>query len=208
MLMGSQIIVFDSQETKPYRNDPGIAAMNELMNAYQTDDVHRYEAVLSSNRDILDDPFIAENIDEVTRSMRMKTVLKLVAPYTRFTLGFVAKQLKISIEEVQDIVGLLIVDKRLKGSIDQEKGIVELEAAGDQQRTEATAQWATAAGALWRPVVHEAEGFRADESGVGGTFINPLTASLADFDSTKKQNMRNMGAFGKMRGKQKKNSGR
>ena len=204
MLMGSEINVFDSQETKPYKNDSRIAAMNELMIAYQNDDVHRYEAVLKSNTDILDDPFIAENIDEVTRTMRMKTVLKLVAPYTRFTLAFVAKQLKISVIEVQDILGLLIVDGRIRGSIDEQLGIVEVEGLQDTERSEAMAQWAAAVGALWRTVLHDSDGFKADESGIGGTFIAQGGTPLADFEASKKQSLRHAPIFGKSKGKQRK----
>ena len=71
MLMGSDINPFDSQETKPYKNDPRIAAMTELVDAYQRDDISQYETVLKKNQDLLADPFIAENIDEVSRNMWM-----------------------------------------------------------------------------------------------------------------------------------------
>ena len=125
MLMKSNINPFDSQETKPYKNDPRIAAMTDLVDAYQRDDIHRYESVLQNSKDMLADPFIAENIDEVTRNMRTKGVLKLIAPYTRFTLAFIAKQLKISTSEVQDIVGFLSVDRKLKGKINQSSGSYE-----------------------------------------------------------------------------------
>merc|ERR1711981_191918 len=97
------------------------------VDAYQRDDIHGYEKILQSNTDLLSDPFIAENIDEVTRNMRTKAVLKLVAPYTRFTLEFVSKQLKISLTEAQDILGFLIVDKKLHGKMDQQAGTVEVE---------------------------------------------------------------------------------
>ncbi|KAL8883646.1 MAG: hypothetical protein Q9192_007062, partial [Flavoplaca navasiana] len=103
MLMKSEINPFDSQETKPYKNNQQISAMTDLVDAYQRDDIQRYETILQTNKDVLADPFIAENIDEVTRNMRTKGVLKLIAPYTRFNLAFVAKQLKISVAEVQDI---------------------------------------------------------------------------------------------------------
>ena len=113
LLMKSDINPFDSQETKPYKNDPRISAMTDLVDAYQRDDMHKYESILQNNKDVLADPFIAENIDEVTRNMRTKGVFKVVAPYTRFTLAFVAKQLNISVTEVEDIVGFLIVDGKL-----------------------------------------------------------------------------------------------
>lgn len=165
MLSGSDINPFDSQETKPYQNDPRISTMTDLVNAYQREDIHEYEKILQNNQDLLQDPFIAENIDEVTRNVRTKAVIKLVAPYTRFTLDFISKQLKISLPEVQEIVGFLIVDKRLRGKINQQTGTVEIESSTDMDRVQAVKEWSTAIGSLWATVLNDGEGFKADESG-------------------------------------------
>jgi len=164
MLMGSDINPFDSQETKPYRNDPRIAAMTELVDAYQRDDIHRYELILQRNKDLLTDSFIAENIDEVTRSMRTKAVVKLVAPYTRFRLSFIAKQLNVSVQEVQDIVGFLIMDQKLRGKINQEAGTVEIESSTDMDRLHAVADWTAAVQSLAGYVLNESEAFRSEDS--------------------------------------------
>jgi COP9 signalosome complex subunit 2 len=165
MLSGSDINPFDSQETKPYQNDPRISTMTNLVNAYQREDIHEYEKILQDNKDLLQDPFIAENIDEVTRNVRTKAVVKLVAPYTRFTLAFISKQLKISLPEVQEIVGFLIVDKRLRGKIDQQNGTVEIEGSTDMDRVQAMKEWSTAIGSLWQTVLNDGDGFKSDESG-------------------------------------------
>ncbi|KAL8731562.1 MAG: hypothetical protein Q9181_004264 [Wetmoreana brouardii] len=175
MLMKSEINPFDSQETKPYKNDPRISAMTDLVDAYQRDDIQRYEAILQNNKDVLADPFIAENIDEVTRNMRTKGVLKLIAPYTRFNLAFIADQLKISVAEVQDIVGFLIVDKKLKGKINQENGTVEVDSNEELDRTHSMQQWISALDSLWRTILDEGEGFKADESqSLGGSAFSGL----------------------------------
>jgi len=182
MLMKSDINPFDSQETKPYKNDPRVSAMTDLVDAYQRDDIQKYESVLQKNKDVMADPFIAENIDEVTRNMRTKGVLKLIAPYTRFTLAFVAKQLKISIPEVQDIIGFLIVGQMLKGKINQETGTVEMESDSDTDRTQSMHQWTSAIGSLWATILNEGEGFRTDESshlGAGGA-SQSLQSMLGD----------------------------
>ena len=168
MLMGSDINPFDSQETKPYKNDPRIAAMTELVDAYQRDDIHQYETILQKNKDLLADPFIAENIDEVTRNMRTKAVVKLVAPYTRFRLDFIAKRLDISIPEVQDIVGFLIMDKKLRGKINQDAGTVDIESRADLDRMHAVADWTTAIHSLASFVLNESDGFKSDDAGMGG----------------------------------------
>ena len=210
MLMGSDINPFESQETKPYKNDPRISAMTDLVDAYQRNDIHRYESILQHNKDVLEDPFIAENIDEVTRSMRTKAVLKLIAPYTRFNLDFVAKQLKISIAEVQDIVGFLIVDKKLKGMIDEAKGTVEVESHSDADRTQAMQEWTSAIKSLWMTILHEGEGFKSDDSSqlLGGTAAPTFPSAHWDLEGLHSGGGRAANGWAKARAGPKRGGGR
>lgn len=164
MLMRSDINPFDSQETKPYRNDPRIAAMTELVDAYQRDDMHHYVDVLQKNQDILADPFIAENIDEVTRNMRTKAVLKLIKPYTTIWVSWIARKLRISDAEVQDIVGFLITDGKISGKVDQQSGILNVKSGGDIERVKAVSEWASALGNLYSAMFKDGEGFRVTEA--------------------------------------------
>jgi COP9 signalosome complex subunit 2 len=172
MLMKSTINPFDSQETKPYKTDPRISAMTELVDAYQRDEVHAYEQVLHNNQDILADPFIAENIDEVTRNMRTKGVLKLIAPYTRMRLSWIARHLKISEPEVQDILGFLIVDGKINGAVDQRAGVLEVVSDADRERTDALAKLSVSIEDLFGAVFKEGDGLSgdaaaADDPGLG-----------------------------------------
>lgn len=160
MLMKSDINPFESQETKPYKNDPRISAMTDLVNAYQRDDIHQYESVLQTNPDLLSDPFIAENINEVTRNMRTKAILRLIAPYSRLRLSFIAKSLQISSAEVQDIISFLIVDKKVQGKINQQDGTVHFEDDGDTERLISMQEWSTAIKSLYRTIFAEGEGFK------------------------------------------------
>ncbi|RMZ89789.1 hypothetical protein DV736_g2994, partial [Chaetothyriales sp. CBS 134916] len=164
MLMKSTINPFDSQETKPYRNDPRISAMTDLVGAYQTNDIHRYSSILSDNQDLLADPFIAENIDEVSRNMRTQAVSKLIAPYTRFTLPFVARQIKIPVSEVQDILGVLIVEKKLKAKINQENGTVIVNGADSIDHVQRLRDWTSAIEGLFTTVLNDGEAYRVDDS--------------------------------------------
>lgn len=167
MLMRSNINPFDSQETKPYKDDPRIAAMTDLVDAFQRDDVHRYEAILQANRDLLSDAFIAENIDEVTRTMRTKAVLKLVAPFRRFTLKFLAKKIQISVEEVQDIVGVLIVEGKLAAKINQEEGTVTIIKDANTERLTSVREWTESIRSLASSVLTEGDGFKVSEESSG-----------------------------------------
>lgn len=179
MLTKSTISPFDSQETKPYKNDPRISAMKALMDAYQRDDVHGYERVLQKNQDILGDPFIAENIDEVTRNMRMKGIIKLIAPYTVVRLDWIARHLNIPEPEVQDILGLLIVDGKVLGSVDQREGILEIDADADADRVQALKRLTVSISDLFSAVFKDADGFRSmdqpstDVQGIDLTGMSP-----------------------------------
>ncbi len=89
MLMGSDINPFDSQETKPYKNDPEIVAMTNLVSAYQRREVHEAEKILRENkRTILDDPFIKAYIDDVLRGLRTQYLIDTIRPYSRIQLGY------------------------------------------------------------------------------------------------------------------------
>lgn len=160
MLAKEDIDPFDSQEIKPYRSDPRIAAMTDIVDAYQRDDIYKYEDVLQKNTDLLADPFIAENIDEVTRNMRTKGVLKLIAPYTRMHLSWIAKQLRITEPEVQDIVSYLIVDGRVQGRIDEHSGTFEIDSREDEDRIKAIVTLSNAVGDLYTAIFKDGEGFR------------------------------------------------
>ena len=92
MLMGSDINPFDSQETKPYKNDPEIVAMTDLVSAYQRREVHEAERILRDNRrTIMEDSFIKGYIDELLNTLRAQYLLDIIKPYTRLDLGFLAK---------------------------------------------------------------------------------------------------------------------
>ena len=198
--MKSDINPFESQEVKPYRNDPRISAMTDLVEAYQRDDIERYESILQNNKDLLADPFISENIDEVTRNVRTKSILKLVAPYTRFTMSFIARRLKISEVEVEDIISFLIVDGKLKGRVDQSQGTVEIERKPDGTRMHALQEWTSAIQSLWTTVLSDSEGFKVEEisSSLTGLSGPPSFSEATHMGHDKRQ-----GIGGRHRGSQK-----
>ncbi|KAI9877027.1 MAG: hypothetical protein M1823_007173, partial [Watsoniomyces obsoletus] len=100
----------------------------------------------------------------VSRNMRTKAVLKLIAPYSRFTLQFVAKHIKIPISEVQDILGVLIVDKKLKAQIDQENGTVLVDGASNTEHLQRLRDWTLAVENLFTAVLNDGEGYRVDDN--------------------------------------------
>lgn len=128
MLMGSEINPFDSQETKPYKNDPQIIAMTSLVSAYQRRDVQEAERILKANRATIgNDPFVQFFIDDLLRSLRTQYIIDIIKPYTRMELDYLAKTLNVSRPEAEDLVVSLILDKKIKGKIDQVNGLLVME---------------------------------------------------------------------------------
>ncbi|KAI9750490.1 MAG: hypothetical protein M1815_001765 [Lichina confinis] len=162
MLVQSLINPFDSPETKPYKNDPRISAMTDLVDVYQRDDLHRYEQILRANLDLLSDPFIAENIDEVTRNIRSRAMLRLVKPYKRFGLGFAALKLDISVDEATEILAGLIIEGSLEARIDQAGGIVTVVDELELPQRGAVHSWNTAVQNMTYRMFAPHEGDRGD----------------------------------------------
>jgi COP9 signalosome complex subunit 2 len=124
MLGTSSINPFDSQEARPYRDDPEIAAMTNLVHAFQNNEIHKFERILQQNRSrIMEDEFIREYVEELLRTIRTQVLRRVVRPYTRISLAAISKELNnISIEDVENLLVGLILDGTLDGKIDQVSG--------------------------------------------------------------------------------------
>ena len=80
--MKSGINPFDSQEAKPYKNDPEILAMTNLVVSYQNNDINQFELILKQNRNnIMDDPFIREHIEDLLRNIRTQVLFIIFRLY-------------------------------------------------------------------------------------------------------------------------------
>lgn len=128
MLMKSAINPFDSQEAKPYKNDPEILAITNLVSAYQNNDINTFESILKSNqKSIMEDTFIREHIEDLLRNIRTQVLIKLIKPYTKINIQFIAKELNIDQNEVENLLVVCILDNTIRGRIDQVNQVLELE---------------------------------------------------------------------------------
>ena len=124
MLHASSINPFDSQEVRPYKNDPEIVAMTNLVDAFHSNDIKKFEKTLSKNG-IMNDDFIREHVSDLLRTIRKQVLLEVVQPYTRISLDALSKELNgISIKDVESLLVPLILDGKLEGRIDQVKGVL------------------------------------------------------------------------------------
>jgi len=130
MLMKSGINPFDSQEAKPYKNDPEILAMTNLVTAYQNNDINDFEKILKVNRQtIMEDTFIREHIEDLLKNIRTQVLIKLIRPYTRIQIGFISGELNIEPSDVENLLVSCILDSTITGRIDQVGGVLEVDKA-------------------------------------------------------------------------------
>ncbi|OSD06138.1 PCI-domain-containing protein [Trametes coccinea BRFM310] len=168
MLTGSEVNPFDSQETKPYKNDPQIKAMTDLVDAYQRREVHAAEKILRENKStIMDDPFIKQYIGELLRSLRTQYLIDLIKPYTRLELSFLAKQLNVDHEEVEELLIGLILEGKVEGRIDQVAMRLELEPNLQKKRYAALDKWTAALDSIHTTVLGKNHSGQRGDYGFG-----------------------------------------
>ncbi|CAM9094694.1 unnamed protein product [Pylaiella littoralis] len=126
ILHESKIDPFDSQEAKPYKEDPEIVAMTNLVTAFRNKQIKDFERILKTHHaSLMGDPFIKLYMDDILRTMRTQVLLKAIAPYTRVRLPYLASELNgIPVSDVEDLLVSLILDGKVDGKIDQVNEVV------------------------------------------------------------------------------------
>mmetsp|Transcript_18568 Transcript_18568/g.52177 ORF Transcript_18568/g.52177 Transcript_18568/m.52177 type:complete len:439 (-) Transcript_18568:247-1563(-) len=127
MLMESNVDPFDAQEAKPYKQDPEIIAMTNLVDSYQRSDINEFERILKTNRrTIMDDSFIRDYVEDLLKKIRTQVLLKLIQPYTRVRIPYISQRLNIPEKDVEALLVTLILDNRVSGHIDQVNQLLEV----------------------------------------------------------------------------------
>jgi len=180
MLTGSEVNPFDSQETKPYKNDSQIKAMTDLVDAYQRREVHTAEKILRENRStIMDDAFIRLYIGELLRSLRTQYLIDLIKPYTRLELSFLAQQLNVDKDEVEELLIGLILDGKVEGRIDQVTMRLELDKQQslEKRRYAALERWTEALEAVHGAVVAKNPSGAKGDPGLEMGMVDPYRSA-------------------------------
>ena len=126
MLDSSSINPFDSQEARPYRDDPEIVAMTNLVQAFHNNEIQTFERILRQNQGrIMDDEFVREHVEDLLRTIRTQVLRRVIRPYTRISLAAIAKELNdVPVADVESLLVSLILDGKLDGEIDQVESVL------------------------------------------------------------------------------------
>jgi len=127
MMMESEVDPFDSQEAKPYKSDPGVVAMTNLVEAYQSCNLEMFEKEVSED-DIASDPFVAPYISDLRRNISSKVILMSVGPYRKIKIDKIRSFLhpRKSSVDVYELLISLILDGKMHGRINQVEDALEI----------------------------------------------------------------------------------
>ncbi|PAV60007.1 hypothetical protein WR25_18053 [Diploscapter pachys] len=126
MLIQSDINPFDSQEAKPFKNQPEIVAMTQMVAAYQENDIEAFEDIIQKHHDaIMGDHFIRERIEELMNNIRTQAF----RPYSRVRLSHLASTLQLPEDEIKRLIVEAIFDEKIAGLLNEREGILLM--AGD-----------------------------------------------------------------------------
>jgi COP9 signalosome complex subunit 2 len=110
----------NAPETKSYKTNKEIQIMSNLLEKYQSGDLIEFENIINKHSNIIfDDMFLRYNIEELLKKIRTKALLDLILPYNRIKLTYISKTLNINLDNVENLLCSLILDKVVDGQIDQ-----------------------------------------------------------------------------------------
>eukprot|EP00495_Collosphaeridae_sp_1-RS-2012_P004018 TRINITY_DN3321_c0_g1_i1.p1 TRINITY_DN3321_c0_g1~~TRINITY_DN3321_c0_g1_i1.p1 ORF type:complete len:148 (-),score=11.90 TRINITY_DN3321_c0_g1_i1:110-553(-) len=112
------------------------------MNAYRNDRVKDFQYVLKSNRaSALADPFVRNQVQALLLKLRSKYLIKLIVPYKRVQMNWLARELDASDDETENIVLNLILDGSINGRLDQVNNILDLSPLVEDPYAKALGKW-------------------------------------------------------------------
>jgi len=142
ILSGGEHDVFGARKTKVHESDPDVNPVVNLMNAYRNDRVKDFQDVLRYNRGTaLADPFVRNQVQALLLKLRSKYLIKLIVPYKRVQMKWLARELDASEGETENIVLNLILDGSISGKLDQVNNILDLSPLVEDPYAKALGKW-------------------------------------------------------------------
>nr|CCC46627.1 proteasome regulatory non-ATPase subunit 6 [Trypanosoma vivax Y486] len=114
-------VLLGSKNVREYKGHD-MDALRGVAEAYNTQDTHLFNNVLQKYNDapFLQDEVLQRRLTEMYRSLLEGHLLKLLEPYSRVQISYIAELLKLDVETVESQVSQLILDNKLAGIVDQQ----------------------------------------------------------------------------------------
>ena len=104
-----------------------IETMMKIAHASKDKSLHELVKVINECQSILDaDPVVASNVKNLIDSLEEQHLLRIVKPYSAVQLTRIAELIKLDVDQVEAKLVQMILDQKLKASINQADGILNI----------------------------------------------------------------------------------
>ena len=105
-----------SHEAQIFKTDAEIEGMTTLKQGFYRNDINLIQRILDDTKlNLLGDPFIAQYLDELLRSVRLNALTQICRPYKSVKLSFLATKMKVPVSEIIGLLSELILEEKLEG---------------------------------------------------------------------------------------------
>eukprot|EP00918_Siedleckia_nematoides_P033671 GHVU01073155.1.p1 GENE.GHVU01073155.1~~GHVU01073155.1.p1 ORF type:complete len:477 (+),score=108.81 GHVU01073155.1:112-1542(+) len=119
LLAASPIDDLQSPEALAYQAEPEIRAVAKLRSAVEDNDLVKVQEVIAApEAQLMSDALVAPLLGDLLRSIRKQVLTRLVRPYRRVQLSFLAQELCTGIPQLITVLIPLLEEKKIDGSID------------------------------------------------------------------------------------------
>jgi len=117
LLENTIVSPFETPETKSLVSNKDIIPVVNLWNAFEILDVDRFCETIKIA--FVDDDFANSFLPVVIRSFRLQKINKIASAYSSVRIPYIAKQLRLSDSECEELIAEFILDRQINGYIDQ-----------------------------------------------------------------------------------------
>lgn len=130
MVGSSEINPMTLSEAKVYQEDAEVGPIAALRMAYETNHIVKLKSIMaSSGRKLAEDKDIKEYAADFFKAIKQKILVEKIMSYTSVSIGYLARDIGITDEELKALLVELILDERIDGKIDESKGLFEVKAS-------------------------------------------------------------------------------
>ncbi|BAM41784.1 proteasome subunit [Theileria orientalis strain Shintoku] len=110
-----------------YSNHLEIVMIKKIGNCYKESSLINFEKLLTEYREVIMlDPVLQHEVQSLYDALLEKNILRLLKPYSIVECEFVARKLDLPVERVERKLAEMILDNKLKGTIDQGSSTLEV----------------------------------------------------------------------------------
>ncbi|PVV02714.1 hypothetical protein BB560_002824 [Smittium megazygosporum] len=103
-----------------FANDPKVAWVKQLVSTYLSNNYEQFCSIFKANVENGDnDHFIRKYLNQINDSMKQKTLVLYIKPYSRVSLFFLSQKLKCDLQTIINMLHVAILEGNLAGRIDE-----------------------------------------------------------------------------------------